>query len=177
MAAEAVLIQRPILDDKTLLLFTNKILNNNPAALLDQSNRDFTPDARQLIIFRVLADPGTAENALNALRDSGGVQGMLSYGFMCLASPGVFDDVVLMNSDLHYGVPEANYEQPMFFLAGPLDVWRRAVSVGSGPLGAPETRRLFNSIYKQFDKIGLAEIWYGCKRTENRDGTFSLLGG
>jgi hypothetical protein len=159
------------MDEKTLVVFSDRILNNNPSRVLDASNREFSVDARQLIVYSLLDSP--RDSALDALRNSRQAQSRMYYGFMCMGTPGVFDCVVLMNTGLSYGVPEGNYDQPMFLLHGPLSLWRSVVIDGCWHEDT-ETRRFFNSVYRQFDKIGLAEIWFGCRRVENKDGTFAL---
>ena len=173
MAAEVVLIHRTATDHAPLKALTQKIASRNPEAVLDSANREFTDDAKALIRLHSFSVPDTAI-PLTALRLSQAVQPFLHYSFLVLATPGIFDEVVLLNTGLDYALVDGDFEKPIFVLGGSLDVWRDAILTGCSEATTPDTRQLFNKLNLQLDKLGLSEIWYGYKRTPQKDGSFLL---
>jgi len=174
MAAEIILLHRPAVDHSALNTITSKIAGRSPAAILDSANREFADDAKALIRLLAFSNPD-AKNPLDALRNSQPVQGLLNYAFLVLATPGIFDEVVLLNTNLRFAIMDGDFERPCFILAGGLDDWREAVLVGCSEVTTPDTRQLFNKLNLGLDKLGLSEIWYGYKRTTQKDGTFLLI--
>lgn len=174
MAAEVVLIHRPAVDHAALKSLTQKIVNRNPEAILDAANRQFTDDAKALIRLLSFAVP-EANNSLDALRTSQSVQTLLHYTFLVLATPGIFDEVVLLNTGLDYALVDGDFNKPIFVLGGALDVWRNAILTGCSETPTPDTRQLFNKLSLQFDRLGLSEVWHGYKRTPQKDGGFLMV--
>lgn len=174
MAAEVILIHRPAVDHVALKALTTKIVNRNPEAIMDSANRQFTDDAKALIRLLSFSVPEVS-NSLDALRTSQSVQPLLHYAFLVLATPGIFDEVVLMNTGLDYALVNGDFEKPIFVLGGSLAVWRNAVLTGCSDATTPDTRQLFNKLSLQFDRLGLSEVWHGYKRTPQKDGGFLLV--
>lgn len=156
-----------------LLAVADKLHGVNPAPVIDSANREFTEGAKALIRLTVLDNP-EHRNALAAIRASAPVQAHLYYTFAALALVGCFEEAVLLNTGLAFTLVDHNFDKPLFLMSGTLAQWRTAVLLGCSDVVSQGTRELFNKLYLNFERLGVAEIWSGHRRTNMRDSTFTL---
>jgi hypothetical protein len=173
--AEVVPIHRPAVDHGLMLQVLLQLHGTSPADLLDRSSRDFSEDAKAVIRLSC-ADNPQHSNAVKALQNSHPVQRHFHYTFMVVSSPGVFEDVLLLNTGLAISLAYKDFDRPVWFISGTLADWRAALVTGCSEANSPGVRQVFNKLSLWFEKLGLGEIWSAYCRTPLKDGTFRLDG-
>lgn len=173
--AEVLLIHKPAVDHSTLTALLSRIQGGSASELLDRSSREFTPDAEAVIRLSCIDNPDHP-NAVKALQNSHPVQRHFHYSFAVISTPGLFEDVLLLNTGLAMTLAYKDFDKPVYVLSGDLATWRDAMSVGCSESNTTDVRTVFNKLSLWFEKIGLGEVWSAYHRTTLKDGTFRLEG-
>lgn len=175
MAAEVIPIHFPTVDYNMLASVLTTIHGVSPSALLDKTNRDFTDIAKAVIRLSCIDNPHHP-NAVKALQNSHPVQRHFHFAFMVVSSPGVFEDLLLLNTGLAITLAHHDFERPVSILSGDLSAWRDALGVGCAEANTTDVRQVFNKLSLWFEKLGLGEVWAAYHRVPLKDGTFRLEG-
>jgi len=172
--AEVMPLHQTQADHSTLLTLLAKIHGVSPSAVLDSSNRQFTEAAKAVI--QLSAAEGQHPNAVKALQNSHAVQRHFHYSFLVISQPGVFEEVMLLNTGLALTLAYHDFDRPVYIISGTLAEWRDAVAVGCGEAATTDLRYVFNKLSLWFEKLGLGEVWAAYHRYSMPDGTFRLEG-
>ncbi len=170
-----MLIHQPAVDHSMLVDLLSRIHGGSISDLLDRSNRDFT-DAAQAVIRLSCLDNPDHPHAVKAIQNSHPVQRHFHYTFAVISTPGVFEDILLLNTGLALTLAYKDFDKPVYIVSGDLGTWRDALGVGCGESNTTDVRQVFNKLSLWFEKIGLGEVWSAYHRTPLKDGTFRLEG-
>ncbi len=160
------LIDAPNPNLRQLVSVVQKCIAMNPLDTVDNSPRMFSEAAKAIIGYNTLRNPAY-KTAVEAIRDSRAVQPLFNFTFLCAAVFEVQIEAICLNTGLKFVTANTFSDASLFLMGGSLDLWREAVCVGSKN---EVTRPLFNTIFTEFDRAGLSEVWSEYDRPAAKGG-------
>ncbi len=169
MRPNAVLISKPQFDMPLLISLCNEILGYSPIRAADNlSLKDQTQLLACLAAFR---DKNRAAT-VKAARD---VYNLLYHGFLIVSDEQIMPQILEILGGIPFVFTETKIRGVHAIIAvGTFYFWRNAILRGCRNDQSEEIRACFNSMFLQFQKIGLADAFGKLVKRPMPDKTFLL---